>query len=170
MPKSLKTFLNGAAFFVSSLAGAGTSRQAHAEDDPPVADVRAAGAEMNAAIAHARGTLPRFWASYDTPKPTETGHALKVRFASGAYVEHIWMSDVKKLPDGNYSGRFANEPRDLPGRYLGDQVEFEQADISDWMFMRNDKVVGGETIRVVLKSMPKEDADAMRARMEQPAH
>src|ERR1700690_933151 len=139
-------------------------------DDPPGVDVRAGDAEMKAAIAHARETLPTFWASYDAPKPTETGHALKVRFAGDGYVEHIWMTDVEKLPDGNYSGRFANEPSDLPGKYVGDQAEFKQAGISDWMFMRNEKVVGGETIKPLLKSMPKEEADAMRARREQPPH
>jgi uncharacterized protein YegJ (DUF2314 family) len=79
------------------------------------------------------------------------------------------MTDVEKLPDGNYSGRFSNEPNNLPGN-IGDQAEFKQADISDWMFMRNEKIVGGETIKLLLKSMPKEDADAMRARMEQPPH
>jgi uncharacterized protein YegJ (DUF2314 family) len=36
--------------------------------------------------------------------------------------------------------------------------------------MRNEKIVGGETLKLLLKSMPKEDADAMRARMEQPPH
>jgi uncharacterized protein YegJ (DUF2314 family) len=138
------------------------------EDDPPTVGVRAADAEMNAAIARARDTLPTFWASYDAPKPTEVGHALKVRFEVGAEVEHIWVSDVKKLSDGNYSGRLANEPSDLPGKDIGDQVEFKQIDISDWMFMRNEKVVGGETIKAILKLMPEEEADAMRARMEQP--
>ena len=39
-------------------------------------------ADMNAAIARARDTLPTFWASYDAP-PSETGHGLKVRFAVG---------------------------------------------------------------------------------------
>ena len=136
-------------------------------DDPPIVGVRAADAEMNAAIAHARDTLPTFWASCDAPKPTEIGHALKVRFEVGAQVEHIWVSDVKKLSDGNYSGEFANEP-DLLGKNIGDQVEFKQIDISDWMFMRNEKVVGGETIKALLKSMPKEEADALRARMEEP--
>jgi uncharacterized protein YegJ (DUF2314 family) len=137
------------------------------EDDPPTVGVRAADAEMNAAIARARDTLPTFWASCDAPKPTEVGHALKVRFAVGAEVEHIWVTDVKKLSDGNYSGRLANEPSDLPGN-IGDPVEFKQIDISDWMFMRNEKVVGGETIKAILKLMPEEEADAMRARMEQP--
>ena len=137
------------------------------EDDPPIVGVRAADAEMNTAIARARDTLPTFWASCDAPKPTETGHALKVRFDVGSEVEHIWVIDVKKLSDGNYSGRFANDPSDLPGN-IGDQVEFKQIDISDWMFMRNEKVVGGETIKALLKSMPEEEADALRARMEQP--
>jgi uncharacterized protein YegJ (DUF2314 family) len=138
-------------------------------EDPPIIRVPGSDAEMNAAIAHARDTLPTFWASYDAPKPTETGHGLKVRFAVGSgRVEHIWMSDVKRLPGGNYSGRFANQPGDLPGKNIGDQAEFEQADISDWLFLRNEKVVGGETIKLLLKSMRKEDADAMRARMEQP--
>jgi uncharacterized protein YegJ (DUF2314 family) len=137
-------------------------------DDPPIVGVRSADAEMNAAIARARDTLPTFLASCDAPKPTETGHALKVRFEVGADGEHIWVTDVKKLSDGNYSGRLANEPNDLPGKNIGDQVEFKQSDISDWMFMRNEKVVGGETIKALLKSMPEEEADAVRARMEQP--
>jgi uncharacterized protein YegJ (DUF2314 family) len=138
------------------------------EDDPPILGVRAADAEMNAAIAHARETLPTFWASFDAPKPTETGHVLKVRFDVGAEVEHIWVSDVKKLSDVNYSGRFANEPSNLLGKKIGDQVKFKQIDISDWMFMRNEKIVGGATIKALLKSMPKEEADGLRARMEQP--
>ncbi|WP_298103185.1 DUF2314 domain-containing protein [Bradyrhizobium sp.] len=133
-------------------------------------NVRAADAEMNAAIAHARDTLPTFWASYDAPKPTEYGHCLKVRFAGDGYVEQIWMADVEKLPDGKYSGRFGNDPDNLPGKNIFDQAEFEQADITDWMFMRNEKIVGGETIKLLLKSMPKETADAMRARMEPPPH
>lgn len=59
--------------------------------------------EMNAAIARARATLPVFWASYDAPKRTETEHSLKVRFRTADNDEHIWMSDVKKLPSGEYA-------------------------------------------------------------------
>jgi uncharacterized protein YegJ (DUF2314 family) len=36
------------------------------------------------------------------------------------------------------------------------------------MFLRNGKIVGGETIRPMLKSLPKRDADALRARLEKP--
>ena len=69
---------------------------------------------------------------------------------------------------GRYSGRFANDPKDLPGKYAGDAAEFTQADITDWMFLRNDKIVGGATMRPLLKSMRKADAEALRARLETP--
>lgn len=127
-------------------------------------------AEMNAAIARARATLPVFWASYDVPKGSETEHSLKVRFSTAGAVagEHIWMNQVKKLPSGEYAARFADMPKNLPGKRFGDLAAFRDADISDWMFMRNGKIVGGETIKPLLKSLPKADADALRARMEQP--
>jgi uncharacterized protein YegJ (DUF2314 family) len=69
---------------------------------------------------------------------------------------------------GRYSARFADAPVHLPGKHLGDLVEFTEADISDWMFMRNGKIVGGETIKQLLKSMPRAEAAALRARMESP--
>jgi uncharacterized protein YegJ (DUF2314 family) len=142
---------------------------AWAEDHSPIVDVPTSDPVMAAAIVKARATLPEFWASYENPKDSESGHSLKVRFPTGGKNgEHIWMADVKKLGAGLYSGRFANAPRDLPGRREGDLVEFTEASISDWMFLRNGKIVGGETIRPMLKSLPKRDADALRARLEKP--
>ena len=125
-------------------------------------------AEMNAAIARARATLPVFWASYDAPKRSEAEHSLKVQFLTAGNGEHIWMSQITKLPSGDSAARFADVPKTMPGKRIGDLARFTEADISDWMFMRNGKIVGGETIKPLLKSMPKADADALRARMEQP--
>ncbi len=108
-----------------------------AQDRSPVIDLSSGNAEMNAAIARGRSTLPAFWASYDAPAPSETGHSLKVRFSNPRNNgEHIWMAEVRKLADGLYSGRFANAPVHLPGKHVGDLVSFREADISDWMFMR----------------------------------
>src|SRR5207253_6460797 len=80
-----------------------------AEDRSPVIDVASANAEMAAAIAKARATLPAFWASYDAPKASEAGHSLKVRFATRKNDgEHIWMADVKigraSCREGGWSG------------------------------------------------------------------
>jgi uncharacterized protein YegJ (DUF2314 family) len=142
---------------------------ARAEDDPNVVNVPITNADMNAAIAKARATLPAFWAAYEAPKPSETDHGLKVRFPTPRGTgEHIWVADVKRLANGSYSGRLGNRPQYLPGKSEGDLVEFKDSDISDWMFMRNGKIVGGETIKLLLKTMPKADADALRAKMETP--
>jgi uncharacterized protein YegJ (DUF2314 family) len=159
-----------AAAFAAVLATFGSPTGAvMAQDRSPVIDLSSANAEMNAAIAKGRATLPAFWASYDAAKPSETGHSLKVKFANPKNNgEHIWMADVKKTADGRYSGRFANQPRDLPSRKAGEVALFGEGDISDWMFMRNGKIVGGETIRPLLKSLPKADADALRAKLETP--
>ena len=143
--------------------------QLSAQGRSPVVDVTATNPEMNAAIAKARATLPTFWASYEAPKASETGHSLKVRFAKPASGhEHIWMAEVRKIANGRYSAKFANVPRDLPSKKAGDVAEFGDTDISDWMFMRNGKIVGGETVRPMLKMMPKAEADALRARLESP--
>lgn len=157
------------AFAAAITALATTTPSAIAEQRSAIVDVATGNPEMVAAITKARATLPAFWAAYEAPKSNEDGHALKVRFPTrGTNGEHIWMAEVKKLPDGRYSGRFANQPRDLPGKRAGDLVEFTAADISDWMFLRNGKIVGGETIRPMLKLMPRADADALRARLETP--
>jgi uncharacterized protein YegJ (DUF2314 family) len=149
---------------VLAILGSPTGAAVRAEDRAPVIDLSSGNAEMNAAIAKGRATLPTFWTSYDASKPSETGHSLKVRFANPRNNgEHIWMADVKMT-----AGRFANAPRDLPGKKAGEVALFNEADISDWMFMRNGKIVGGETIRPLLKSLPKADADALRARLETP--
>jgi uncharacterized protein YegJ (DUF2314 family) len=146
----------------SSVAGIG------AEEDPTLS-VSSADAEMNAAIAKARASLATFWASYEGHNPLERGHSLKVRFANPVDDgEHIWMTDVQKRADDSYSGRFANTPEHLAGKRIGDVAEFKDADISDWMFIRNGKIVGGETIRVLLPRLPKADTDALRTRLEKP--
>jgi uncharacterized protein YegJ (DUF2314 family) len=138
-------------------------------NDPPVIDVSSVDAEMAAAIAKARASLPVFWASYAAPKPSERGHSLKVCFAtSGTNAEHVWMMDIRRLPEGGFSGLFANDPQDLAGKREGDLAQFKEADITDWMFMRNDKIVGCETTRPLLKSMSKAEADGFRAMLETP--
>jgi uncharacterized protein YegJ (DUF2314 family) len=170
MNPTLSTTLKCLVAAVAALAIFGSLTAVVAQDRSPVIDFSTADPDMKVAIEKGRATLPTFWASYDAPKSSETGHSLKVRFPSPKTRggEHIWIAAVKKGPDGRYSGKFANTPRDLPGKKAGDLTEFAEADITDWMFMRNGKIVGGETIKPSLKSLPKADADALRARMESP--
>jgi uncharacterized protein YegJ (DUF2314 family) len=129
-------------------------------------------AAMAAAIAKARTSLPEFWQSFAAPKAGEEGFAVKVRFATGAAGsgegEHIWVNSMKQQPDGGYSAKLSNQPRNIVGKNAGDTVAFKDADISDWTFMRKGKIVGNETMRPLLAKMPKAEADKFKQMLETP--
>jgi len=50
----------------------------------------------------------------------------------------------------------------------GQRYTFNEADIADWMFMRNGKIVGNWTKRQLLKRMPKAQADNYPRMLELP--
>ena len=135
----------------------------------PVIDFKSSDAEMNAAVALARRSLDRFWKALDNPGAGEDAFSLKVAvpLPKPNANEHIWMNAIERLPDGRLAGRLGNHPRDIPGK-LGDRVEFKQEQISDWMFMRGGKMVGAETLRPMLKHLPKAEADRIREMLAPP--
>jgi uncharacterized protein YegJ (DUF2314 family) len=69
---------------------------------------------------------------------------------------------------GRYSGIINNEPVYAKQVKAGERYEFGDAEISDWLFMRNGKMVGNETMRPLLKQLPQEEADEYRRIMETP--
>jgi uncharacterized protein YegJ (DUF2314 family) len=81
--------------------------------------------------------------------------------------EHFWLVEIQRA-GGRYSGIINNEPVYAKQVKAGQRYEFGDAEISDWLFMRNGKMVGNETMRPVLKQLPKEEADEYRQIMETP--
>jgi uncharacterized protein YegJ (DUF2314 family) len=123
---------------------------------------------MNAAIAKARSSLPEFWQHLETPGPGEEGFALKVRVPyDGDSAEHFWLGGIERK-DGKLSGIVDNDPSSATHVQRGQRYEFTEADISDWLYLRNGKMVGNETMRPLLDRMPKELADQYRQMMETP--
>jgi uncharacterized protein YegJ (DUF2314 family) len=153
------------AFF---FAGAALSfGSASAEDR--VISVPDTDSDMNAAIAAARSSLPEFFKELEHPKPGENNFALKVRipYGTAGRAEHFWLVDIVRKDDG-FVGTINNEPEFADQVKAGQRYEFKDSDISDWLFMRNGKMVGNETMRPLLKHMSKQDADSYRALYENP--
>lgn len=146
--------------------GAGLPTDARAQSDT-VISVPNADPEMAAAIAKARTTISQFWKAYEHPGPGEDGFALKVAIKDGADVEHFWLIDVGRDGD-KYSGTINNTPEIVSNVSEGDRFEFAAGDISDWLYRRNGKIVGNETMRPLLKRMPAEQAEQYRAMLETP--
>ncbi len=61
------------------------------------------------------------------------------------------------------SGVVNNDPNDVTTVKLGQRIDFPIEQITDWMFLREGKIVGNATLRVLLKYMAKEQADQYRA-------
>lgn len=124
--------------------------------------------EMVLAKAKARETLPRFWEKFASPQSNERGFALKVGLPHGNdYFEHIWTRDIE-LKDGKIFATINNGPRHVKTVRLGDRVEIREDQISDWLYLRDGKIVGNYTLRPVLKRMPRADAARYRATLAEP--
>lgn len=158
-------FLGIVIFSAVVLAWPGMEPARAAEDQ--VIHVPANDTEMSAAIDKARSSLPQFWARYAKPDPGEHNFSLKVRVIDNDRVEHFWVSRIERKDQTLY-GTIDNEPKLVGTVKLGERISFKDDMISDWMFMRNGKLVGNETMRPLLKRMPKEQADQYRAMYETP--
>lgn len=141
------------------LAGCTPAQTTAPPDQPdPVVYFKGNDPEMNAAIAAARSTLDVFFKTVETDLIIREP-ALKVAVpnASGGS-EHIWMGQFAVVEADKIVATVHNRPEDVPGLQLGDIYEFSPDQISDWSYMKDDKLHGGYTIRVILGRMSKDEA------------
>jgi uncharacterized protein YegJ (DUF2314 family) len=111
---------------------------------------------MTQAIAQARGTMPEFLTTLQTPNANQSGFAVKYPFEEGGRVEHMWVSEVSY--DGSVlRGVLNNHPKDLHKLKAGDPVEVSPAQVSDWMYVEDGRLVGGYTLRVMVRNYTAEE-------------
>lgn len=123
--------------------------------------------EMNAAIATARATLPEFWVMFERKSPTDSAFALKVKIQDERGTEHFWLTSIERR-NGRIFGTIDNNPNIVRSVKLGDRIPIPEADISDWLYQRGDKMVGNFTLRALFKQMPAEEVKRFKAIMADP--
>ena len=108
---------------------------------------------MERAVHQAQRTLGKFMAALTSPKPGQTGFAVKKRCIEGEKCEHIWLTDVRF--DGRVlRGKVDNNPVDMKGLRVGQKVTVRPEEISDWMYVENGRLVGGYTVRAYYRNLP----------------
>ncbi len=122
--------------------------QIERDGQPSVAKVDDDDAGMNAAIEKARSTVDEFISSLENPGPTQIGFSVKVRIEEGEAGEHMWILPVRHL-DGKFFGTINNKPVKVTTVKIGDEVEVAKDQISDWMYIENQKLIGGYTFRAL---------------------
>ena len=95
-------------------------------------------------------------------RPGQQGFALKVAISDSNNTEHFWLKDIDQAGSG-YTGTIDNTPRSVTHVEFGQRYTFPRKDISDWMYRQNGKIFGGYTIRVLLKMIPKSEAERLKA-------
>jgi uncharacterized protein YegJ (DUF2314 family) len=120
-----------------------------ADDDP----------RMNAAMVKARSTVNTFIAALKSPQPGQSAFSVKMAFTDGTNTEHMWLTPVSY--DGTqFQGTVNNEPEKVNTVKLGQKVTVAPSKISDWMYVENQKLVGGLTLRVLRDALtPAERVD-----------
>lgn len=120
-----------------------------------IVSVRSADAEMEQAIASARASLPEVIDQFIA------GHfenfTVKVRVSDGQNSEHFWLSDVK-YHDGRFIGTIDAQPQMVDGIVEGQVYDASVDDVTDWMHLRDGRMHGNYTLRVLLPRMPVEEA------------
>ena len=158
--------LAGVALVLLALVGAAVAGAQ--EQEPPFIEVPENDPAMAAAISQGRATLSRFWQALQEPQPDEDGFALKVALPTrSGDAEHIWAGSIERVGDKIY-GTINNVPRDLKDIRLGERIEISEPLISDWMYQRSGKIVGGYTIRALLPRLSRDEAARLRAMLAEP--
>ena len=118
-------------------------------------------AEMAAAIATARKSIPEL---LEAIKTGVDSYSVKVPITDPNGTEHFWLSEVT-YSNGFFSGKNDNDPNTVKSVTFGQQYTANQNAISDWLYVRNHKVTGNYTLRVLLPRMSPSDAAKARKTM-----
>ena len=146
MKKSL-LFIASLLFILTSCKE-GPADKTERSGEPDVYNVEDDDAKMNQAMIDAKNSIGDFKKAIASDNPNFEYFTIKQKFEADGGAEHIWVGDIQ-LIDNVLMGIIANEPVYTSEVQLGDTITVNNADISDWMYYDEGKVVGGFTIRAI---------------------
>jgi uncharacterized protein YegJ (DUF2314 family) len=152
------------AFFALTPSGSLGVKDNVAFAEDKIVSIDSEDAEMNAAIDKARASLDGFWQKFADHGPNEDVFQIKLKLTDGTSIEHFWCGNIEG-DEQAATCAIDNEPQTVKNVKIGQRIPVEPEKISDWMYIRDEKIVGGATIRALLKYLPTEEANELRARL-----
>jgi len=117
---------------------------------------------------NARNTLNIFFRYLNMAEAGEDNfsvkYALRTDAATGISAEQIWIGSIT-FRNGRFYGTVASTPIYLTDTRRGDTVNFNVDLITDWMFTRNGRIIGGHSIRYLLEQIPETERTDSQRRM-----
>ena len=121
--------------------------------------------EMADAIARAKSEVESFIVALESRDGSD--FAVKVPIQDGDDTEHFWLTDLS-YRDGHFEGKIGNDPGVVSNVSFGQTIRIRKDEISDWLLMREGKMHGNYTMRPLLATMPKAEADYFRSLLSEP--
>jgi uncharacterized protein YegJ (DUF2314 family) len=112
---------------------------------------------MNLAIMKAKNTIAEFDKALESHNTAYVSFAVKKRYrttASGG--EHMWIGGIR-VENGLYRGTVNNDAEQTTEVKYGDTVTVRKDEITDWMYLDNNVLKGGYTIRAIRNKMTKQE-------------
>jgi uncharacterized protein YegJ (DUF2314 family) len=123
---------------------------------PGYAQVADEDKQMDRAAENAQKSLGFFMAALRAGKDGDTYFEIKKGFVDGDKVEQLWVGKVSY--DGTkFHGQVDNKPLDVKNVHLGEHVTVQPQEVTDWMFLKDGKLMGGYTTRVLYARLSPED-------------
>lgn len=120
---------------------------------------------MDRAVDHAQKSLGFFIAALQKKRAGDERFEVKKGFVDGDKVEQLWVDHLSW--DGHeFRGRINNKPIDVKNVHLGQTVTIAPRDVTDWMFVKEGKLMGGYTTRVIYSRL----SPSEKAQFDQEAH
>lgn len=112
---------------------------------------------MNSAISKAQHTIQEFDQALKSNNPSYSDFSIKKRYeTSDGGGEHMWIGGIT-FANGSYKGVVNNDAEKTTEVNYGDTVFVRKDEITDWMYLDNNILRGGYTIRAVLNQMNREE-------------
>ena len=144
-------------FFSICILSCNSSKKTERENEPTIYNVEEDDVEMNKAIEKAKQTLDSFDYAFKNNTRVFTFFGLKKKFEENGNVEHIWIGNIQGIKNGKYIGVIDNLPEKIMSVKLGDTVQIDRKEISDWMYIKKSELHGGYTIRLLRDRMTEEE-------------
>jgi len=129
-------------------------------NEPDVHLLEGEDVEMNNAIETAQNTIYKFKEAINSQNPDFYNFALKERFNTDKGGEHIWISEVQYFDDKFY-GIVDDKPISTTEVNLGDTIQVNYENITDWMYFDKNIVKGAYTTKVLRKRMTQKEREEM---------
>ncbi|MEW7399550.1 MULTISPECIES: DUF2314 domain-containing protein [Elizabethkingia] len=131
------------------------------DNEPDVHILSGEDNEMNTAIENAQKSLYKFKEAIESHNPDYYNFALKEKFnTSGSGAEYIWISKVEYY-NNKFYGIVDDDPISTMEVKLGDTIEVNPQNITDWMYFDKKIIKGAYTTKVLRKRMSQQERTQM---------